>query len=144
MSNEPDECIWETRASVIRSLRIFYWITAAIMPAFFVMFTLGGAGQAKAAVLSAVALAIVLANGYRTVIGVRVYSDRLQIITPLDRQEFPWSRVTLMRFPAIFMCASVQIKGKRSPFSMIFLPSELRAAGDAMENARRRSSGLPD
>ena len=110
-------CDYETSHSTIRNLRAFFWA---------VMLT-GPPGLAAASFLTQRSLGIamlmlvggyliMLLNGFRTVIGVRLYGDRLQIITPLAEPEFRWDRVRVKKYPAFCLRTDIYVSGKLWPF----------------------------
>ncbi|MCX6376668.1 MAG: hypothetical protein NTU88_11660 [Armatimonadetes bacterium] len=134
MNAQMGECTYETKGSVTRKLRLFYWIVVTTGPTlFFILFV----GDLRvAALMFAAAWGVMLLNGYRTVIGVRVCRDRLRITTALAVHEFPWSRVAIKKYPAIFARTDIYVKGKVWPFMMGLGMRGTREAIDAMENAR--------
>ena len=135
MTEQTGECSYETRGSAIRRQRIFYWAIAITGPlAFFVFAMWQGGGLALAAFLFVAAWGVMLLNGFRMIIGVRVCSDRLCLITSLAGREFPWSRVTIKKYPAIFFRTDVFVDNEVWPF-MIAFPG-WQAAVDAMEKAK--------
>ena len=140
MSDQVGECIYETRSSATRRQRIFYWTIAIIGPlAFFVFAIWQGGGLALAAFSFVAAWGVMLLNGFRMVIGVRVYSDRLCIVTPLADREFPWSRVTIKKYPAIFFRTDVYVDNEVWPFMLAFQGEQV--AVETMEKVQASVSG---
>jgi hypothetical protein len=113
MIGRTDECLHETSPRLVRGLRIYFWIAMVVGPPAFAIYGLWVVGEPRAALGGFVmACGIMLLNGYRGVIGLRVYEDRLQIITPLAEPAFPWTRVTIRWTRPISFGVDIRVSGR--------------------------------
>lgn len=86
--------LFETSQRSIRAWRLYWWVVMAAGPiGMFGLVVFLGGPVAVAIAFAASACGIMLLNGLRTVIGLRIWRDRLHVITPLSDRELRWDEL---------------------------------------------------
>jgi hypothetical protein len=122
--------IHETDHATIRRFRIFYWVITIVgVSAFTVISAFLAEDRVAAIVVPIISFAgaacAMLLNGFYMVIGVRLYDDRLQIITPLAEDEYPWDWVEVRRYP-LSLRTDILVEGKLWPYMFAFWPRQVK------------------
>ena len=91
MADEHDSMILESSPRSIRRLRLYWRVVMIAGPIAMPAVILLAGGPVSVAILAFVSVGgIMLLNGYRSVIGVRLWQDHFCVITALSEREFRW------------------------------------------------------
>ena len=142
MNEQTEECVYEIKAKVSQRLRLVYRIVDVIVPAVVFTAMILHIHRLFDAVWAAIVIsAILLMGGYRSIQGMRVCNERLEITTYQADYEFPWSRVSIKKYPAFMGRIDINVRGKVWPFSLYFGRRRNREAVAAMESAMSVQKG---
>jgi hypothetical protein len=126
MADEQDRMILETSPRSIRWLRLYWWVVMIAAPIAMPSVILSAGGPVSVAVLAcAAAGGVMLLNGYRTVIGVRLSPDRLRLITALSAREYRWEEV---RTRHLMFELHIHVRGVLFPYTYASVWREGREA----------------
>jgi hypothetical protein len=130
MNAGSDQCVYSTDERSVRRLRLIFWFTS--IPLSIAILYIARTYLYVFLLFSITLPAIVVLNGFRTVIGARVCRDRLEISTPFIKQIFSWDEVKVKRYHWIFMRTDIYVSGKIWPFMMLNKRRVLEALEDVI------------
>ena len=118
MDNQEDALFTTCEESIARHRR-FFRVAVIVAPLAYCLFiALIGSGVERwfiALFFMCGLVGIMLLNGYRMVIGVRIYEDRLVIITPLSETSSSWEQIRVSYF---FGRLDIYTKGAGWPYML--------------------------